>query len=268
MQKFKRIPKHSGVIPDGNRRWAVARGMDKSEGYDHGVWPGFELYELCVDLGIQELTLYGFTVDNTKRPAVQKKAFQKACVDAVKELANRDAELLVVGNTESPSFPAELRPYTRRVKFGAGKIKVNFLVNYGWDWDLKQKDGLASKDISRIDLIIRNNVRQQASSLSRTDKDGRGTSLIHKYLNAGVVQGGLFEKTEVGVPQGGPLSPILSNIMLNELDKELTRRSHRFVRYADDCMIFCKSRKSEERTLKNIVPFIESKLFLVWEVGR
>ncbi len=92
--------------------------------------------------------------------------------------------------------------------------------------------------------------------------------MIHKYLNAGVVQGGLFEKTEVGVPQGGPLSPILSNIMLNELDKELTRRSHRFVRYADDCMIFCKSRKSEERTLKNIVPFIESKLFLVWEVGR
>ena len=92
--------------------------------------------------------------------------------------------------------------------------------------------------------------------------------MIHKYLNAGVVQGGLFEKTEVGVPQGGPLSTILSNIMLNELDKELTRRSHRFVRYADDCMIFCKSRKSEERTLKNIVPFIESKLFLVWEVGR
>lgn len=163
MQKFKRIPKHSGVIPDGNRRWAVARGMDKSEGYDHGVWPGFELYELCVDLGIQELTLYGFTVDNTKRPAVQKKAFQKACVDAVKELANRDAELLVVGNTESPSFPAELRPYTRRVKFGAGKIKVNFLVNYGWDWDLKQKDGLASKDISRIDLIIRWGGRRRLS---------------------------------------------------------------------------------------------------------
>lgn len=98
--------------------------------------------------------------------------------------------------------------------------------------------------------------------LSRTIKDGRVISLIHKYLNAGVVNKGLFEKTEVGVPQGGPLSPILSNIMLNELDKELERRGHKFVRYADDCMIFCKSRKSAERTLKNIIPYIEQKLFL------
>jgi group II intron reverse transcriptase/maturase len=98
--------------------------------------------------------------------------------------------------------------------------------------------------------------------LSRTIKDGRVISLIHKYLNAGVVQKGLFEKTEVGVPQGGPLSPLLSNIMLNELDRELERRGHRFVRYADDCMIFCKSRKAAERTLMNIVPFIEKKLFL------
>ncbi len=98
--------------------------------------------------------------------------------------------------------------------------------------------------------------------LSRTIKDGRVISLIHKYLNAGVISGGIFEKTEVGMPQGGPLSPILSNIMLNELDKELTSRGHRFVRYADDCMIFCKSRKSAERTLGNIVPYIEGKLFL------
>ena len=98
--------------------------------------------------------------------------------------------------------------------------------------------------------------------LSRTIKDGRVISLIHKYLNAGVVANGKFERTEVGMPQGGPLSPLLSNIMLNELDKELECRGHRFVRYADDCMIFCKSRKSAERTLKNIIPFIEEKLFL------
>ena len=98
--------------------------------------------------------------------------------------------------------------------------------------------------------------------LSRTIKDGRVISLIHKYLNAGVISRGIFERTEVGMPQGGPLSPLLSNIMLNELDKELTRRGHRFVRYADDCMIFCKSRKSAERTLENITPFIEGKLFL------
>ena len=98
--------------------------------------------------------------------------------------------------------------------------------------------------------------------LSRTIKEGGVISLIHKYLNAGVVEKEMFAKTDVGVPQDGPLSPLLSNIMLNELDKELTKRGHRFVRYADDCMIFVKSKKSANRTLNSIVTFIEKKLFL------
>lgn len=98
--------------------------------------------------------------------------------------------------------------------------------------------------------------------LSRTIKDGRVISLIHKYLNAGVVGNGLFEKSEEGFPQGGPLSPLLGNIMLNEMDKELEGRGHKFVRFADDAVIFCKSKKSAERTLEKIVPYIEGKLFL------
>lgn len=98
--------------------------------------------------------------------------------------------------------------------------------------------------------------------LSRTVKDGRVISLIHKYLNAGVVVHNKFEETSMGVPQGGPLSPLMSNIMLNELDKELERRGHRFVRYADDLVILCKSKRSAERTLTNIVLYIENKLFL------
>ena len=98
--------------------------------------------------------------------------------------------------------------------------------------------------------------------LSRTVKDGRVVSLIHKYLNAGVVVRNKFEETMMGVPQGGPLSPLLSNIMLNELDRELSKRGHRFVRYGDDMVILCKSRRSAHRTLANIIPFIEDKLFL------
>lgn len=98
--------------------------------------------------------------------------------------------------------------------------------------------------------------------LSRKVKDGRVISLIHKYLNAGVMKGGKYEPSEQGVPQGGPLSPLLSNIMLNELDWELERRGHKFVRYADDVIILCKSRRSADRVLKSIVPFIEGKLFL------
>jgi undecaprenyl diphosphate synthase len=121
-----------------------------------------------LELGIKELTFYGFTVDNTKRPSVQIGAFQKACVDAVEYLASKDADLLVVGNTQSRFFPKALLPYTERTRFGSGLIKVNFLANYGWNWDLNYAarngatsssgnvvDAIASSDISRIDLIIR-----------------------------------------------------------------------------------------------------------------
>ena len=78
--------------------------------------------------------------------------------------------------------------------------------------------------------------------LPRDMRDGRALSLIHRYLRAGTVECGRFVDTEVGVPQGGPLSPLLASIMLNELDHELERRGHQFVRYADDMVIFCGSK--------------------------
>lgn len=98
--------------------------------------------------------------------------------------------------------------------------------------------------------------------LSRTIKDSRVISLIHKYLNAGVTVTGKYEGTTAGVPQGGPLSPLLSNIMLNEMDKELSRRGHPYVRYADDCLIFCKSMRSAQRIKESMTMFIEDKLHL------
>ena len=98
--------------------------------------------------------------------------------------------------------------------------------------------------------------------LSGRIKDGRVISLIHKFLHAPVLEDGKTTPNTIGTPQGGPISPTLANIMLNELDKKLEERGHPFVRYADDMMIFCKSRKSAERTLANIKPFIEKKLFL------
>lgn len=106
------------------------------------------------------------------------------------------------------------------------------------------------------------NQSKMVEVLSRTIKDGRVISLIHKYLRAGVIVKHRFEETDIGVPQGGPISPILSNIMLNELDKELEKRGHKFARYADDLQIFCKSKRSANRTFENILPFIEKELFL------
>lgn len=149
-----RIPNHIGIIPDGNRRYASALGLDKSEGYEKGLLPGLAAFNILKEMGVKEITFYGFTVDNTKRPAAQRIAFTKACVDAVKLIANTDCDLLVIGNTSSPMFPKELLPYTTRTKIGNGGIRLNFLVNYSPLWDLK--DGkLKSEDISRIDLIIR-----------------------------------------------------------------------------------------------------------------
>ena len=98
--------------------------------------------------------------------------------------------------------------------------------------------------------------------LSETIKDGRVIALIHRFLESGIMVDGMFQESEEGVPQGGPLSPLLGNVMLNECDQELTRRGHRFVRYADDMMIFCRSKKAAQRTLEKILPFIEGKLFL------
>lgn len=98
--------------------------------------------------------------------------------------------------------------------------------------------------------------------LSRAIKDGRVVSLIHKYIRSGVMVHGVLQPTEEGTPQGGPLSPLLSNIMLNELDKELERRGHRFVRYADDSIIFCKSKRAAQRVSESITDFIEKKLYL------
>jgi len=98
--------------------------------------------------------------------------------------------------------------------------------------------------------------------LSRTIKDGRVLSLIRKYLQSGVMINGVVIDTEEGTPQGGNISPLLSNIMLNELDKELTKRGLKFCRYADDCNIYVKSRKAAERVMASITKFLEEELKL------
>ncbi len=171
-----RIPKHIAVIPDGNRRWAHQSGLEKQSGYQHGLDPGLQFLRLCKKYGIEEVTYYGFTTDNCKRPKVQVQAFSDACVQAVKLIENEDVSLIVVGNRESDLFPDELRPYETRENSPSDAIKVNFLVNYGWEWDLGHMhtctcnrksihECLRSHEISRIDLIIRLGGRSRLSGL-------------------------------------------------------------------------------------------------------
>lgn len=98
--------------------------------------------------------------------------------------------------------------------------------------------------------------------LSTRIKDGRVISLITRMLKSGVWTQGKVEKSEVGLMQGGPLSPLRANIYLDELDKELEKRGHRFARYADDLVILCKSKRSAQRTLKSVTRFIEGRMKL------
>lgn len=133
-------------------------------------------------------------------------------------------------------------------------IKALEYFNDGYDW------------IIDIDLqAFFDNVNQDKliGIIRRTIKDGRVVSLIRKYLVSGVMINGVVQPTKVGTPQGGNLSPLLSNIMLNELDKELEKRGLRFVRYADDCLIMVKSEKAANHVMQTVTNYIEKKLGLV-----
>lgn len=127
------------------------------------------------------------------------------------------------------------------------------LLNQGYEWiiDLDLEKFFDKVPQDKLIRLVDNMVN-----------DSDVTALIHKYLRAGVLVNGEFEETTIGTPQGGNLSPLLSNIYLNELDKELERRGLHFARYADDCVIFVKTEYSAERVMKNIITFIETKLKL------
>ncbi|MFJ7918099.1 MULTISPECIES: group II intron reverse transcriptase/maturase [unclassified Lysinibacillus] len=100
------------------------------------------------------------------------------------------------------------------------------------------------------------------ATLAKRIHDKSLLKLIRKYLQAGVMINGVVSSTEEGTPQGGPLSPLLSNIVLDELDKELEKRGHKFVRYADDCNIYVKSKRAGERTIASVQRFVEGTLRL------
>ena len=117
-------------------------------------------------------------------------------------------------------------------------------------------------DIDLEKFFDRVNHDRLMAAIAKRVADKRMLRLIRAFLNAGVMENGLVSPVDEGTPQGGPLSPLLSNIVLDELDRELERRGHRFVRYADDCNIYVRSPRAGERVMKGITSFITRKLKL------
>lgn len=130
---------------------------------------------------------------------------------------------------------------------------VQGYLNAGYDW-------IIELDLEKF--FDKVNHQKLMHLLSLKVKDKRTLLLINAYLKSGIMEGGLVSQRIEGTPQGSPLSPLLSNIILDELDKELNKRGHKFVRYADDCSIYVKSEKSAQRTLASIIKYIESELKL------
>ena len=117
-------------------------------------------------------------------------------------------------------------------------------------------------DIDLEKFFDRVNHDMLMARVAREVKDKRLLKLIRAYLESGVMVNGVVMDTEEGTPQGGPLSPLLSNIMLDDLDKELEKRGHKFVRYADDCNIYVKTQRAGERVMESVREFLEKKLKL------
>src|SRR5215468_27894 len=125
------------------------------------------------------------------------------------------------------------------------------VAGYGWVVDL---------DLEKF--FDRVNHDKLIGQIAKRVEDKRLLKLIRAFLNAGVMENGLVSPSVEGTPQGGPLSPLLSNLVLDELDRELERRGHRFVRYADDCNIHVRSKRAGQRVMEGITQFITQKLKL------
>ncbi len=138
-------------------------------------------------------------------------------------------------------------------------IKALEFFNDGYDWIV---------DIDLQSFFDEVNQDKLMAIIHRTIKDDDVISLIRKFLQSGVMEKGILQATKKGTPQGGNLSPLLSNIMLNELDKELESRGLHFIRYADDCLIMVKSEKAANRVMESITTFITKKLGLKVNVEK
>ena len=165
----------------------------------------------------------------------------------------QQAMMQVLSEIYEPIFSEHSFGFRPRRSAHMAMKEVLYYLNEGYEWivDLDIEKFFDTVNHDKLISILRENVN-----------DATTLHLIRAYLRAGVLDNGLIKSTTIGTPQGGPISVILSNIYLDKFDKELETRNLRFVRYADDCIIFVKSEMSANRVMKSVTSWLERKLFL------
>jgi group II intron reverse transcriptase/maturase len=165
----------------------------------------------------------------------------------------------VLSRVYEPTFSDHSYGFRRRRSAHDAVEVAQRHINAGYKWVV---------DIDMAKFFDTVNHDRLMARMKQRISDKRVLRLVNTYLKAGVMVNGVVMETEEGTPQGGPLSPLLSNIVLDELDRELEKRGHRFVRYADDCNIYMRSRRSAERVLASTQRYIERRLRLKVNEGK
>jgi len=251
-------PLMEAVCERRNCKQALARvkGNKGSAGID-----GMTVEQLPAYLKRHWLTIRGQLLSGAYKPQPVKRVeipkpdggMRKLGIPTVLDRFIQQAVMQVLQRSWDRTFSTHsygFRP-GRSAHQAVAKAQQYIAEGYGWVVDL---------DLEKF--FDRVNHDKLMAKLARRIGDKRMLKLIRAFLRAGVLEGGLVSPIDEGTPQGGPLSPLLSNIVLDELDQELEQRGHRFVRYADDCNIYVRSQRAGERVMKSVSQFITSKLKL------
>lgn len=174
-------------------------------------------------------------------------------IPTVRDRVIQQAILQILQPIYEPRFSDASYGYRPKRNPHGAVLKCRSYLNDGYVWAV---------DLDVEQFFDTVNQQKIMKTLSKTVRDGQLLSLIWKYMRAGALYRGKFEKTKQGVPQGGPLSPLLANILLDRLDKELEQTGQKFVRYADDMVILCKSKNDAKRALRFVSDFLENQLRL------
>lgn len=225
-------------------------GVDGMTVEELGVWLRKHLNQLSNELVNERYEVQAVRKEEIEKPDGGKRILG---IPTVKDRLVQQGIYHELNKLYDPYFSTS--SYGFRPKRGAQDAvkQASAYIEQGYEWVV---------DIDLEKFFDRINHDRLMQRLSKGIGDKRLLRLIDKFLKAGLMKGGLEEQRVAGTPQGGPLSPILSNIVLDELDKELEKREHKFCRYADDCNIYVRSEKAGQRVMESITEFIEKKLKL------